>query len=358
MIRTITTSKTRLNIRHLQVLVLALLITACSRPPIEERTADSELFRGVSFVGMTVTDIDRSAEFYRHGFDVSVSDAPLAEIQNLVRLAEPESALPDQARILRSTNAQLLMMDFSDVPHQHLPGAVPVNGPGIAHICYQIDKNEDAYSRFLAKGASTIGDPEMVRLSPISPVVYAYAHDPDGIVLEVEHVNMMFVPDSKTQGVDRRIRHVSFATADIDKLLDFYATFTGVEKPRRSGRISSDKLDRVSGLPGSEISMAWIQLGNLELEFIQYHSHPVEAATSPRPLAAPGYNMLVLDVSDLQRATERFVAAGGEILPEAVVLEGKKLIVGRDVDGNLVGLYSANEASPLSAVSFAYEPSA
>ena len=113
MIRTITTSKTRLNIRLLQVLVLALLMTACSRPPIQERTADSELFRGVSFVGMTVTDLNRSAEFYRHGFDVSASDAPLDAIKALVSAAEPDSSLPEQARMLRSTNAQLLMMDLT-----------------------------------------------------------------------------------------------------------------------------------------------------------------------------------------------------------------------------------------------------
>lgn len=178
----------------------------------------------------------------------------------------------------------------------------------------------------------------MVKLSPINPVRYAYVHDPDGIVVEVEHVNMTIANLIQDVSVDRRIRHVSLATGDIDRLMGFYRTLLVVEKPRRSPKLASEKFDRVTGLPGSELFMGWLHIGNVEVEFVQYLSHPVTTTPEPRPLSALGYNLIMLDVADLEKAKERFLEAGGSIVSDRLLVLGVPVVLGRDPDQNLVGM--------------------
>ena len=245
----------------------AFFLVACGRPPLEERLADEALFEGVSFIGMTVSDPDHSAEVYGTAFGVERHAHHHNDLSELLTVASQpgeQTVLLDSA--LKTTNAQLLMF----TPKGNSAGAaVPVNGPGIAHVCFQLDEELNAYQRFLDAGASVIGDPEMVKLSPINPVRYAYVHDPDGMVIEVEHVNMAIAGLFQEVAVDRRIRHVSLATGDIDRLMKFYQTLLVVEKPRRSPKLVSEKMDRVSGLPGSELYMGWMHIGNVEVEFVQ-----------------------------------------------------------------------------------------
>lgn len=326
-----------------------LLVSACGRPPLEERLADTALFEGVSFIGMTVADADRTAEAYAAGFGVErhvhESDG-LDALVDVVAASDGGEVHVDST--LRTTNAQLMLFTPVDAP----AAAVPVNGPGIAHVCFQVDEKLDAYQRFLKAGASVIGDPDMVKLSPINPVRYAYVHDPDGMVVEVEHVNMTIANLIQDVEVDRRFRHVSLATGDIDRLMTFYQNFLGVKKPRRSPRLLSEKFDRVSGLPGSELYMGWMHIGNVEVEFVQYLSHPVTTEPKPRPLSALGYNLIMLDVTDLDKAQVRFVNAGGQIVSDSLRVNGERVVLGRDPDKNLVGMGNFNDASVYAASQF------
>ena len=340
-----------MKIIKLTIILGAALLIACGRPPVEERLADESLFRGVSLIGMSVSKLDKSVAAYKTAFDFAQPAQP-AELLPLRQALAAEAGLPSvpQSALLRSTNAQILMSE-SGAASARAP--VPVNGVGIAHVCFQADKDLETYRKFLDNGAKVIGDPEMQRLSPISPVTYAYIHEPDGAVIEVEHLDMFWIPDSMTEGFDRRVRHVSFASADIDRLMNFYQKFLNVQKPRLAPNLVSEKMDGVSGYPGTEVTMGWMHVGNLELEFVQYHSHPPEPAGESRTIADHGYNFILLDVSDVEKASARFVDAGGELLPATT---GEGAVWGRDVDGNLIGMMNINRDSDLSSLSFDYLP--
>jgi catechol 2,3-dioxygenase-like lactoylglutathione lyase family enzyme len=310
---------------------------------------------------MTVSDLAKSERLYSDVYDFEPAASGAEQFTPMLsELVNAPGGAPETS-LLRTTNFQMLLMSFggSEGASHNAPlkPAVPVNGPGIAHVCYQVDKKTETYQKFLKGGATHIGDIEMTSLSPITPVKYAYAHDIDGIALEIEHLNMTWLPDSMTEGFDRRIRHVSFATPDINRLVDFYANFMDVKKPRRGDRLKSEKMDKVSGLEGSELSMGWVHVGNMELEFIQYHSHPVSLPDEPRSLQALGYNMILLDVESVDLAKQKFVSAGGILLEKKSSVDGIPVTWGRDPDGNLIGLFSPPLSSKLSSKSFDYIPS-
>jgi catechol 2,3-dioxygenase-like lactoylglutathione lyase family enzyme len=232
---------------------------------------------------------------------------------------------------------------------------VPVNGLGIAHVCYQANDKTRAYQKFLDSGSSTIGNPDMVRLNPKSPVEYAYVRDNDGIMLEIEHVDVSKLQLPEPPKNNYRIRHVSLATSDMNRIVKFYSVLLEEPNPRRAGKyfgLSSDKLDQVSGLPKSKIKMSWFQVRNLELEIIEYLSHPPEVPAEPRPLNALGYNMIVFDVKDIDKARTLFELAGGKIVGDIEPILGGNIIFGRDPDGNLIGLQKVAATSVVSSKNF------
>ena len=110
--------------------------------------------------------------------------------------------------------------------------------------------------------------------------------------------------------------------------------------------------DAVSGIEGSEIEMAWFQLRNLEIEIAQYHNLATELPATPRPLDAPGYSIIVFDVTDLARSRQRLVEAGGALIEGTYRIDGAEIAFGRDPDGNLLGLQALPASSIYSAKNF------
>ncbi len=337
--------------------LLSLVLTACGSGRNVEQIPPDSVFAGVNFVGLAVADIERASAFYEDSVALGLADQWQGEqvgLQSGLANREPANA---QMRLLRSTNAQLLLMEFEG--EQHLSAnnnPVEVYGPGIAHVCYQVNKETRAYQRFLEAGGKPIGSPDMVQINPRNPVTYAYAHDHDNAIVEIEHVDFSALDLPEPPKNNYRIRHVSLATPNMDRLVTFYAELLQQHEPRRVGswlKLSGENLDKVSGQPGSEIEMAWFQIRNLELEIIQYHSHPTQLPGQPRALNAPGYNMIVLDVSSLEEARERFESAGGTIEGEATTFVGAPTLFGRDPDGNLIGMQVSTADATISAKNFA-----
>lgn len=319
--------------------------------PLEPDT----VIRGVNFVGVSVADLDAAEEYYISAVEAETVDQATLEPDNVLsQLTEGDGAA--ETRLLRRTNAQLRLMAFTQRSEEaEALDAVPVQGPGIAHVCFQVAHETDAYNRILAAGATAIGDPQLVQLNDDNPVHYGYVKDTDGIITEIEQVDLTKLNLPEPPRNKFRVRHVSIATPNLERMMAFYSTFLGGQEPRHVGgwiKVSGETVDKVSGLDGSEIEMAWFQLRNLEIEIFQYHSHPTSAPAKPRPVDAPGYNMIVFDVSDIDAARKRLVDAGGTIATEIGSMDGGQILFGRDPDGNLIGLQRLPEGSVFSAANF------
>lgn len=340
--------------------VLWLGYTVMTSATPREVEPDS-VIQGVNFVGVHVDDVDAAEAYYASSVDTETVDSPELIPSALLAGFVAQGAEGDEAlissKLIRSSNAQLLLMSAANRSDSGARAkAVPVNGTGIAHICFQVARETDAHRRMLAAGGVPVGEPDLIHLNPANPVYYGYVADPHGIITEIEEVDVASLDLPEPPKNQYRIRHVSLATPDIDAMIEFYSALLGGQEPRHVGwlsLVSGENVDKVSGLKDSELEMAWFQIRNLELEIFQYHSHLPEPVAEPRPLDAPGYNMIVLDVSDLDLARERLIEAGGEMVSGPEGFAGGEAIFGRDPDGNLLVLHKVATTSPFSAKNFA-----
>lgn len=335
--------------------IIALLGACGSSGPQTDVPPDS-IITGVSYIGASVSDLEKTAELYAGALDLKPVEAAAISENSLFDELAGRAGVEVQTQMMRSVNAQVRFMKFgSPSPKAQATSHMDVQGPGIAHVCYQVNQDTQAYQKFLAGGAKHIGDREMVHLNPKNPVYYAYARDFDGMISEIEHVDVSKLELPEPPKNRYRIRHVSLATPDIDRIVDFYAAFLDQHSPRRVGKwmaVSSEKIDKVSGLKDSKVEMAWFQVRNLELEIFQYHSHPTRDLETPRPVDAPGYNMIVFDVSDMTAARKRLVDAGGTVVTESGPMDGGEIMFGRDPDGNLIGLQTSASDAVVSSQNF------
>lgn len=346
-----------MRVSHILLMLGALTgLLACS-PQTSELPSDS-VIKGVGWVGASVRDLDKTAKLYSDAIALeTVDEIRIADSHVFDELAGREN-VDVQTRMMRGVNMQIRFMSFANPSQAAIATPpVPVEGPGIMHMCYQVDQKTQTYQKFLAGGAKFLGKEEMQQLNPRNPVYYSYSRDFDGLIAEIEHVDIEALNLPQAPKNDRRIRHVALATPDVDALSEFYAVLFGQPKFRRLGqlpfmRLKGEKLDAVAGLDGGVGESAWFQIRNLELEIFQFHSHPTTRPETPRPIDAFGYNMIVLDVSDLDAAQDLFVKAGGKIVTERAPLDGGEIIFGRDPDDNLIGLQFAPTDSVASSRNF------
>jgi catechol 2,3-dioxygenase-like lactoylglutathione lyase family enzyme len=322
-------------------------------PPTQ---VENPVINGVHYVGASVSNLPRTEKLYHEALDLHYVKSDV--ISNNVafnKLAKREGVVA-QSSLMKSVNAQLRFMDFEQrsVAATQAPSVGP-NGPGIAHVCFQVNQETHAYEHFLKGGATHVGAKEMVQVNPKNPVYYAYANDLDNLMVEIEHVDVAALNLPTPPKNNFRIRHVSLATNDMDRAVGFYSTLLETKNPRRAGhliKLKGDKVDKISGFEGSQLEMAWFQVRNLELELIQYYNPAPVLTAEPRPIDALGYNMIVFDVVSLAAAKEKLLLAGGTIVSEPKTNADEQIIYARDLDGNLLGFQALAKQSVYSAKNF------
>ncbi|WP_306093887.1 VOC family protein [Qipengyuania flava] len=337
------------------LVALAALAGCGSAGPRTDVPPDSVIL-GVNYIGVSVSDLDRAEDYYSSSVATETVDEDSLAPTAFAGLDTGELS-PAKSRLIRSANAQLRLMQFDQrSPAATRSRAVPVYGPGIAHVCFQVAQQTNAYARILAAGARPIGAPELVQLNEKNPVHYGYVVDPEGIITEIEEVDVAKLDLPQPPRNTHRIRHVSLATPDLGRLIEFYSAFLGGQEARHVGGwwpVSGEKLDMVSGESDAKLEMAWFQVRNLELEIFQYHSHNTQLRERSRPIDAPGYNMIMFDVSDIAAASKRLTDGGGVLVGAPRRMDGGVTQFGRDPDGNLLGLQQVDPGTTYSSRNFA-----
>jgi catechol 2,3-dioxygenase-like lactoylglutathione lyase family enzyme len=311
--------------------------------------ADGPVVRGISYIGISVSDIDRTAAYFTGAGGLVEVDGGDLRGAALDRIGG--KTIRAKTRTLRSSSGQIRLMQF-DRPSAAARAAkiVPVQGPGITHVCFQSPDNRPIFPKFVAAGAkplSRTGD--LVQLRPDVPVKYAYLRDADGTMIEIEQLlldNLSF---------DHRMRHVAIASMDIDRTVAFYTAVLGKAPRERRSNLVNKTLDVTANLDDMKLDVAWFQVGNLELEIWEYLNPVPTPATEARPLEALGHNMIVFDVSDPAVALQRLQEAGGLRVASPSPMDGGQIAFGRDPDGNLIGLFRPGSASsPFSTLGLTY----
>ena len=278
-------------------------------------------FSGIHHVGLTVADPVQAQAF----LSLSAQFAPWS--------AAGQIDFGADSTLLCNVNGGLLLQSATTT---HDPVRRPVCEAGITHVCLQTPGIDSVHSAMFAGGGSFHCDP----IDLGTGYLYCYARDPEFNVIEIEGVAAVW------QDTSPWLAHVNIATANLDRLIDFYAALLG-QTGVRSPRLRADpRLDAIADLPNVQLRMAWLQAGNMQIELMQYLEPATTQVTGRRVAGQPGYSHIAFEVIDLSRAVAHVQALGGR------VNEGQPdawRALCQDPDGNAIWLLDLAGAGQQSA---------
>lgn len=272
-----------------------------------EPTSRPRVCAGLHHVALRVLQPDRAARFYTCGAGCQTWPAG------------QELGLDAGSVPLCTPNAGLVLMPAgTDGP----PERRPVSEAGIAHVCLQTPAIADVIQHLLAQGATLHSDP----IDLGTGFLYCYGRDPEHNVIEVECVAPVW-PDPRPW-----LAHANIVTHDLRRLSSFYGAWLGVDAAR-SPRLRDDpRLDAIADLPGVQLRAAWLDVGNAQVELMQYLEPTTTELTGRRTAGAPGFAHLAFEVTDLAQACDHLEACGGRL--EDAPQPGAWQAWARDPDGN------------------------
>jgi lactoylglutathione lyase len=113
--------------------------------------------------------------------------------------------------------------------------------------------------------------------------------------------------------------HTSFTVGDMDRSLAFYRDLLGMEVI--SDRIAKPEFAAVvTGIPGAELRVVYVQAAGYYLELIQYlaaQGEPLQPQTN-----RPGSAHLCFGVDDVDRAYSKLVGSGVKVQAPPQVIPG------------------------------------
>ena len=143
--------------------------------------------------------------------------------------------------------------------------------------------------------------------------------------------------------------HVSVTTRDIARSLAFYRDL--LELPVRSvGELSGDEVDRITGVPGTRLLSADLDLGRGQvLELLEYVGAGEGAALDRE---RPGSGHIGLTVDDVDALHNKLVDAGWPVKSDPVELTdwfGARCMTIHDPDGVAVELVERPRHAPVAS---------
>ena len=153
----------------------------CAGADARER-ATAFVTEGVHHVGVTVSDLERSLEWYSRIFGFEPGPVNHGEGPDLERGVQVPGATLSFCMV-RVGNVNLEFLQY------HQPEGKEwdrTNGDvGAAHICFVVDDMAAAYADLQARGAVFNGPPVTLADGDLAGSQWAYLRDPDGIQLEI-----------------------------------------------------------------------------------------------------------------------------------------------------------------------------
>jgi glyoxylase I family protein len=141
---------------------------------------------GMDHVGISVSNLVRSVEFYCTGFGMTVLEQETFGGRQYEAILALKGA-SGRVSVLRREGLQIELFEFDTPPARTMDPRRPVCDHGITHFCVRVDGIDDCYERLKAAGA-------VFHCPPLTfdPLLRAtYGRDPDGNVFELLEVGAL-----------------------------------------------------------------------------------------------------------------------------------------------------------------------
>jgi catechol 2,3-dioxygenase-like lactoylglutathione lyase family enzyme len=139
----------------------------------------------VYHVGFTVSDIERSIEFYRDGLGMSLYRRQLGTAPYLATITGFEGARLEIA-LLKAPDGGTMLELLQYVSHPAPPTERETNRPGNAHLCFKVTDIHEACAELRQRGVRLMSDGPVEITAGIHKGAYGvYLRDPDGFTVEL-----------------------------------------------------------------------------------------------------------------------------------------------------------------------------
>tara|TARA_B100001971_G_C17863347_1_gene369449 strand:- start:58 stop:501 length:444 start_codon:yes stop_codon:yes gene_type:complete len=134
-------------------------------------------------IGLVVEDIDRSLDFYQGVFGFPLKKRAYEDAGHYIEaLVGIKDVTVEYAKMEIAEGVVLELLQYHSHPSKKTNSFYPSNRHGCSHFALTVDSIDEIYSKLVARGVHCNSQPLH---SPDGNVRVFYAHDPDGIILEL-----------------------------------------------------------------------------------------------------------------------------------------------------------------------------
>jgi catechol 2,3-dioxygenase-like lactoylglutathione lyase family enzyme len=142
----------------------------------------------------------------------------------------------------------------------------------------------------------------------------------------------------------RGFNHTGVIVTDLDRAIGFFRDLLGFELLSRASR-DPGLIGRMTGLPGPEVEIAYLQGPGHRVELIRYATDGIRAADQPK-VYDDGSAHIALNVDDVPAAVEAAAAHGLEPVGEIIAIDagpnrGRKVVYLASAYGLLIEFIEA-----------------
>jgi catechol 2,3-dioxygenase-like lactoylglutathione lyase family enzyme len=138
-----------------------------------------------------------------------------------------------------------------------------------------------------------------------------------------------------------RIAHISLTARNADRLAQFYRDAFGLVD-RRPPRTLSGATTRGTGVHDAEMRSVWLCFPGTPHPFLEILGYTPSQQADPRPVNAPGWGHIALEVGDLRATLDAALRLGGSLQGQITTLQGPEHVFEtvylRDPEGNVIEL--------------------
>ena len=331
-----------INRTHRLICVAALILAALVNP----RKGWGQLVKSVEAVGITVSDMDRSVEFFSKVLSFEKASAIEVAGSEYERL---QGVFGARMRIVRMR----LGDEVIDLTEYLTPKGRPVptdsrsNDRWFQHIAIVVSDMDKAYEELRARKVrhTSTGPQRIPDWNKAAAGIKAfYFKDPDGHNLEI-----IYFPAGKgnpkwqqTKGrLFLGIDHTAIAVSDTDRSLQFYRDLLGMKLTGESENYGTEQ-EHLNGIFGSRVRISGLRApSGFGVEFLDYLT-PTDGRPAPPDTRANDlwHWQTAMRVGHVRAAAEkleagrvRFVSPGVVTIPDRALGYNQGFLV-RDPDGH------------------------